>query len=70
MYVSEVLAIQTKGRGNSGNWVESFRLEYSQDCVTFNNLLNVDGNNQVRNILRGLHISRPLDCKLYIKQRC
>jgi len=47
MYASTVLAIQTKGRGGYNQWVNSFRLEYSLDCATFNSLLNADGNNHV-----------------------
>jgi len=59
-YVSVVHSIQTKGRGDWTNWMKSFRLEYSQDCVTFKNLLNVDGNNQVWNNLICLHIKQSL----------
>jgi len=47
MNMSSVFAIQTKGRGDYSQWVESFQLEYSLDCATFNSLLNVDGNKQV-----------------------
>ena len=49
MYISSVFAIQTKGWSNK--WVESFSIEYSLDCVTFISLMNVDGYNQVRNVL-------------------
>jgi len=51
MHVSTVFAVQTQGRGDMDHWIESFRLEYSQDCVSFNSMLNVNGNNHVRNIL-------------------
>lgn len=51
MYVSKVIAVQTQGRGDMDQWIESFRLEYSQDCATFNSLLNGNGYNHVRNIL-------------------
>ena len=43
-----MFAIQTKGRADYDDWTESYRLEYSRDCVTFNTLLNVNGNNHVR----------------------
>ena len=50
MNVSTVFAIQTQGRYDSDRWVTTYRVEYSQDCSTFNNLLDVDGNNQVQSI--------------------
>ena len=55
MHVSKVLAKQTKGRADYGNWVISYRIEYSQDCVTFNGLMDVNGNNHVRNVF--IHLS-------------
>ena len=53
MNVSVVLAIQTQGRGSISNdqWTYTYRVQYSQDCNTFNNLLDGNGNNQVRSIL-------------------
>ena len=51
MNVSTVFAIQTQGRADYDRWVNTYRVQYSQDCTTFNNLLDVDGNNQVRSIL-------------------
>jgi len=48
MIVSSVLAIQTQGQADMGRWVKTFRLEYNQDCVTFNSVLDIDGNDQVR----------------------
>lgn len=59
-----MLAIQTKGRGDYNQWVEAYRLEYSQDCATFYSLLNVDGNNQVRRF-NCLGISQSSTFKLY-----
>ena len=44
-----MVAIQTQGRDSTDAWVTSFRLQYSPDCATFNDLLGVNGNNQVRN---------------------
>jgi len=52
MNVSTVFAIQTQGRGDSSEfWVTTYRVQYSQDCTTFINVLDVDGNNQVQRIL-------------------
>lgn len=48
MNVSSVLAIQTQGGANMDRWVKTFRIEYSQDCVTFNKVLDIDGNDLVR----------------------
>ena len=56
MNVSKVYAILTKGRGDYNQWVESFHLEHSQDCATFNSLLNADGKKQVRHIIFPLHV--------------
>jgi len=64
VHVSTVLAIQTKGRAGSGQWVESFRLEYSQDSATFNSIMDANGNNHVRNILVSLHINQLLACNV------
>jgi len=47
MDVSSVFAVQTQGRGDFQQWVVTFRLEHSLDCVTFSSLLDVDGSNQV-----------------------
>ena len=46
--VSAVVAIQTQGRANDNRWVVTYRVEYSQDCATFNRVLDADGNNRVR----------------------
>jgi len=45
--VSAVFAIQTQGRAKLVRWVRTFRVEYSQDCITFNSLLDVLGNTKV-----------------------
>ena len=49
MNMSVVSAVQTQGRPGFSwaQWVSTYRLEYSQDCVNFNSVLNVDGSNQV-----------------------
>jgi len=47
MNVSAVFAIQTQGRDSLNRWVNTYRVEYSQDCVTFDSLLDVLGNNKV-----------------------
>ena len=51
MHVSMVSAIQTKGRGNTNQWIKSFRVEYSQDCTSFNCLKNVYHMNHVRRLV-------------------
>jgi len=51
MSVSRVIAIQTQGRAEFSQWVTSFRLEYSQDCILFNYILDVNGYNEVRSFL-------------------
>ena len=48
MNVNTVVAIQTQGRATLYRWVRTYRVEYSRDCVHFNSVLDVDGNNQVR----------------------
>jgi len=40
--LSTVVRVATQG-GN-GAYVSQYRLAYSQDCVTFNNILDVAGN--------------------------
>ena len=67
MHVSMVSAIQTKGRGNTNQWIESFRVEYSQDCTSFNSLMNVYHINHVRNRLVFLRISKSLNWMLNIE---
>jgi len=62
MNMSTVVAMQTQGRANLDRWVYTYRLEYSQDCVTFNRLLSVDGNNQVH-VLQVLFKLHP-DCDI------
>jgi len=56
MDVSVVQAIQTQGRASStfDRWVYTYRVKYSQDCVTFNSLLDANGNNKVRRCLEWL----------------
>jgi len=54
MNVSSVFAIQTQGRYHNGTldrWPQTYRVAYSQDCSTFTNLLDVNGNNQVPSLL-------------------
>ena len=50
MNLSTVFAVQTQGRGDVDQRTNSFRFEYSNDCVTFNSLINVNGDNHVSNI--------------------
>jgi len=50
-----MFAIQTIGRASTSQRVESFRLEYSQDCATFNRLMDANGNNHVRHIFLITH---------------
>ena len=49
MHVSTVVAIQTQGRAQIlvDRWVWTYRVEYSRDCVKFNSVLDVNGNNKV-----------------------
>ena len=49
--MSTVVAVQTRGREYYGYWVTLFRLELSQDCVTFSPLLDVSGSNLVNDYL-------------------
>jgi len=51
MNVSRVVEIQTQGRFDYDHWVMSFRIEYSQDCATFYNLLDINNDNIVRSFL-------------------
>lgn len=46
--VSTVFAIQSQGGGNMDRWINTFRLEYSQDCANFSSVSDVSGNTQVR----------------------
>ena len=61
MSVSTVVAIQTQGRYSTAvdRWVYTYRVEYSQDCATFNKLLDANGNNQVRRFLIFLKVLLP-----------
>ena len=43
--LSKVVAVQTQSGG--GDFITSYRLEYSEDCITFHELLNALGNNRV-----------------------
>ena len=48
--LSTVVRVATKGCGNGNAWVTLYRLTYSADCVTFNDLVNSAGVNEVNNI--------------------
>jgi len=54
MYASSVVAIQTQGRADLDQWVKTFRIEYSQDCVHFTSLMGVNGTDMVRSCLLSL----------------
>jgi len=60
MHVSAVLAIQIQGRHHVDQWVLTFRLEYSLDCITFYSIVDVDGNNTVQILY--LHVPSNLTC--------
>jgi len=47
MNVSSVVDIQTQGRADKDEWVTSYRLEYSEDCVHFIRAVYTQGNNKV-----------------------
>ena len=47
--LSTVVRVATKGCGNGNAWVTLYRLAYSADCVTFNDLVNSAGVNEVNN---------------------
>jgi len=49
MSMSVVSAVQTQGRSGLTwiQWVSTYRLEFSQDCINFHSVLNVHGSNQV-----------------------
>jgi len=48
-----VVRVATKGAGypgiDTGDYVTQYRLAYSEDCVTFQNLVDGAGNNVVSN---------------------
>ena len=46
--LSTVVRIATKG---CDGWIIQYRLAYTEDCITFNNYLDVAGNNLVIHIL-------------------
>jgi len=48
--LSTVVRVATKGCGNDNAWVTLYRLRYSADCVTFSDLVNSAGNNEVSNM--------------------
>ena len=56
MKVSSVVGIQTQGRADIDQWVKTFRIEYSQDCVHFTSLLDVTGTDMVRSCFFLQHI--------------
>ena len=51
MSVSRVVEVQTQGRSDFDQWVLSYRMEYSEDCASFNYILDINGNNEVRSFL-------------------
>jgi len=50
MNVSRLVVMQIQGWYHMDHWVLSYRLEYSQDCATFNNVLDVNGFNMVKHV--------------------
>jgi len=56
MYASSVVGIQTQGRADIDQWVKTFRIEYSRDCVHFTSLMGVNGNDMVRSCFFLQHI--------------
>jgi len=60
MHVSAVLAIQIQGRHHVDQWVLTFHLEYSLDCITFYSIVDVDGNKTVRILY--LYVPSNLTC--------
>ena len=48
--LSTVVRVATKGCGNGNAWVTLYRLAYSADCVTFSDLVNSLGNNEVNHL--------------------
>ena len=70
MHVSAVFAIQTQGRGIDQylRWAYTYRVEYSEDCNTFNKVLNVaTGLNQVRSFADRFCVYRYLHQVIKIK---
>jgi len=61
MNVSAVTAIHTQGGGGTGavstQWMTTYRLEYSQDCLNFNSILYVNGSNQIGRYMFCLTVS-------------
>ena len=52
-----VLSVETQGKGNGqNNFVKSYRLKYSKDCVTFNEYIDSTGNNVVCLFVHNIHI--------------
>ena len=58
--MSVIVAVQTRGLQSNAHWTTQFRLELSQDCVTFSPLLDVAGFNVVTYFLLNM-----LDIELY-----
>ena len=50
MNLSRVIEVQTQGRYNYDDWVLSFRLEYSQDCASFDHIMDINGCNKVTTV--------------------
>ena len=44
---SIISKIQTQGNAPHTDWVTTFQLEYSVDCVTFDQVLDLAGNGMV-----------------------
>jgi len=60
--MSNVVAVQTRGSQNNRYWVTLFRLELSQDCVTFRPLLDVSGSNLVNDYAHHFYYNVNTQC--------
>jgi len=47
MDISTVTAVQIQGQAPHTDWVATFRLQYSLDCVAFTPVIDTDGNEKV-----------------------
>ena len=48
MGISTVTAVQTQGQAPYADWVTTFRLQYSLDCVMFTSVLLTNGTEAAR----------------------
>ena len=58
-----VLSVETQGNGNGlNNFVKSYRLNHSKDCVAFNEYIDNAGNNVVCLLVYNININYCYSC--------